>query len=111
MKPNITKPKISITQSCQLRAMHQVLGIKMANIVKDPERFPGFAKLSPATIYKHAKKPLDGNNFLDQLHFNNGRPSKLSAQDLRSIKRQVAVLRDQDRTYSSKKLQMCSVGD
>ena len=77
MKPKITKPKISITQSSQLPAMHQVLGIKMADIVKDPKRFPGFAKFSPATIYRRAKKPLDGNDIFDQHHFNKGPPIKI----------------------------------
>ena len=45
--------------------MHQVLGIKMADIVKDSKRFPGFVKFTPAKIYRHAKKPLGGKDVID----------------------------------------------
>ena len=83
------KPQMSYPQSCQLRAIHQIGGVPIAEIIRDKRRYPGFQIFSTATIYRHAKYPLDGTDVFDKRVLNKGRPSKLSEYDRRSIGRQV----------------------
>ena len=99
------KPKITLEESCMLRTLHQINKIKISTIIQNKKTFPGFAKFSPATIYRHAKKPLDGSKMLDRRHNNPGRPKLCSMYDKRMIKRQIAVLRAQHGTFSSTTLQ------
>ena len=73
---------MSYAQSCQLRAIHQIGGVKVADIIKDTKRFPGFVPFSQATMYCHAKLPLDDMDGFDKCQLNKGRPPKLSLQDI-----------------------------
>ena len=63
-------PQIFYSQSCQLRALHQVGGIKIADIIRHKQRYPGLAQFSSATIYRHAKYPLDGRAKFDRRYLN-----------------------------------------
>ena len=105
------KPQMSYGQSCQLRTIHQFGGVKIADIIKDRKRSPGFVPFPSAMIYRHAKLPLDGRDEFefDKHHQNKGRPSKLTLQDRRSIIRQVGILRKQDGLFTSRKVQMYSL--
>ena len=100
-----TKQKITLEQSCMLRTLHQVYKIKVSEIVKNKKRYPGFANIPAITLYRHAKKPLDGTAPLDRRHNNKGRPSTITAQDLRAVKRQIQALRCQLGTFTSIELQ------
>ena len=94
---------IPLEVSCQIRALHQIGGMRGSELVR---RFPQY---SAATLYRHAKKPLDGTDRVDRRHGNKGRPRKLGARDVRLMKRQIAVLREQYGTFSSRRLQLsCS---
>ena len=105
------KPQMEYTLSCQLRAIHQIGKVKISDIIRDKKRFPGFSSFSSPTIYRHAKYPLDGNlKDFDKRHHNKGRPPLLTAHDKRSIIRQINILREQDGTFTSKKVQNNSVG-
>ena len=67
--------------------------------------FPAYAKHSPAALYRHALKPLDGGREVDGRHNNKGRPKLCTPQDLRSIKRQTNVFREKMDTFTSNILQ------
>ena len=92
-------------QSCQLRTLHQIGGVKICEIIHNRRKYPGFAKFPIATIYRHAKKPIDGTEPFDRRKVNKGRPAKLSVYDRRVIGRQVAILRNDMGTFSSTHLQ------
>lgn len=99
------KCKITTEESCMLRTLHQVGKIKISDIIKDTKKYPAFKKFSTATIYRHAKKPLDGSQPLDRRHSNPGRPKKLSDGDLRLIRRSILHLRNESGTFTSGELQ------
>ena len=99
------RPKISMESSCMLRTLHQVGNIPISNIIKNKHKYPEFAKFSPATLYRHAKRPLDGHREHDKRHNNKGRPRKLTGKDLRQIKRQIVLLRKRNGTFTSNTLQ------
>ena len=128
------KPQMSYPQSCQLRAIHQIGGWKLgfinlatgyqvcatcrsvwywslAEIIRNKRRYPGFQVFSTATIYRHAKYPLDGTDVFDKRVLNKGRPSKLSEYDRRSIGRQVLKLCEQEGSFSSRRIQAFTVGN
>ena len=88
-----------------LRTLHQIGGIKVSQIIKDKKKYPGFQKFPPATLYRHARKPLDGSEDVDRRHYNTGRKRRLNQYDLHQVKRQISVLREQCGTFSSKELQ------
>ena len=73
-KKDIGKAKITAIESCMLRTLHQVQKIKVRNIIKDRKWYPGFATFSQATIYRHARKPLDRGALVDKRAFNTARP-------------------------------------
>lgn len=104
------KPQMSYWQSCQLRAIHQIGGVKVADIIADTKRYPGFVPFSTATMYRHANYPLDGTDVFDKRSQNKGRPPKLTDQDKRLIRRGVTRLREQEGTLSSRRLQSQTVG-
>lgn len=104
------KKKLSYEQSCQLRALVQFGGVKVCDIIKDTERFPGFVGIPAGTLYDHAKKALDGTQPHDKRQLNEGRPRLLDDRDLRGVKRQINILRDQEGTFTSGRLQMFSTG-
>ena len=100
-QPPRQRRPIPLEVSCQIRALHQIGGMRGSDLVR---RFPQF---SAATIYRHAKKQLDGTDRIDRRRRNKGRPRKLCARDLRRMTRQITVLREQCGTFSSRRLQLC----
>lgn len=101
----LLKPHMSYWQSCQLRALVQYGNVTVAQIIKDPKNFPGFASFSSATLYRHAKVPLDGNEPHDKRTLNKGRPALISERDNRLMKLQIKRLREFEGTFSSMRLQ------
>ena len=104
-KKDVGKTKITAIESCMLRTLNQVQKIKMRDIIKDRKRYFGFAKFSQATIYRHAKKPLDGSALVDKQAFNTEQPRKITACDMRRIRRQICILRNDVGTFTSEELQ------
>ena len=92
--------KVTLEVSCQIRAAYQVGGLRGNALLK---RFPQWSK---AGIYKHTKKPIDGEPVFDKRKLNKGRPKKLSDQDRRSIVRSVKVLRKECGTFTSARVQI-----
>ena len=99
------KLKITLEESCMLRTLHEISKLKVSKIIKYKKLFPAYAKHSPATLYKHALKPLDGGREVDGRRNNKGRPKFCTPQDLRSIKRQINVWREIMGTFMSNILQ------
>jgi len=106
----LRRPQMPYHQSCQLRAIHQFGGVRVADIIADKTRFPGFAQYSSATMYRHAKLPLDGNDVIDKRTMNEGRPALLNERDCRQVKRQIQILREMEGTFTSQRIQADSVG-
>ena len=95
--------RISIKTSAEIRA-HYNVGIRGKQLL---DLFPNVSK---SAIYNHALRPL-GEPLLDRRHQNKGRPEKLNERDKREILRQVPILREQCGSFTSKKVQLHSVGD
>ena len=108
---DMKKPQMSYWQSCQLRAIHQIGKVKISDIIRDRNKYPGFVPFSSATIYRHAKLPLDGTDVFDKRTLNKGRPPLLNERDYRLMKRQISVLREFEGSFSSRRLQSQSLGD
>ena len=98
------KNKISDEHSAQIRAAFQLSNVRGKKLLK---MFPQYSK---AAIYKHAKKPLNGEPFFDKQTMNKGRPKKLSIQDERSIIRTIPKLREQLGNFTSKRVQLEPIG-
>ena len=62
--------KVTIENSSQIRAAYQLAGVRGEAPLK---LFPQYRK---ATIYKHAKKPINGEKVFDRRSTNKGRPRK-----------------------------------
>ena len=71
--------------SVHLRHLYQYKGIRGRELLKV------YPKLSKATIYRHAKKPV-ADKAVDKRKHNHGRPRKNSPRDKRLILRQVPIL-------------------
>ena len=93
------RQKVSLEHSAIIRAAYQLSNIRGANLLK---MFPQYSK---ASIYKHAKKPLNGEAARDKRKQNKGRPRKLSLQDKRSIVRSLKSLREKEGSFTSKRIQ------
>lgn len=92
-------------QSNLLRTLVQVGGVSVDEIRKNKKKYPGFQEFSRATLFRHAKKSLSGEQVADRRHENKGRPRLLKAGDQRLVKRQIAVTRDLNGTFFSTELQ------
>lgn len=92
-------PKVTIEHSAQIRVLHQISKVKGKRLLG---MFPQY---KPATIYKHAKKPINGEPVFDKRTDNKGRPRKISIHDGRQIVRQVHRLRVTERTFCSPRVQ------
>ena len=88
-----------------LASLHQISKLKVNEIIKNKKLSPAYAKYSPATLYRHALKPLDGSREVDGRHDNKGRPKLCTLQDLCSTKREINVLRETVGTFTSNILQ------
>jgi len=105
MVAKTAKSKMPVMESCMLRVLHQVQKIRVEDIVKDRKTYPGFEKFSSATMYRHAKKPLDGSSVIDRQTMNKGRPRKLNAVNMRHLCRNISKMRTDVGTFTSKELQ------
>ena len=70
----------------------------------DVNEYPNISRFSRATLFRHAKKPLDKDMY-DLRHQNKGKPCLTTKRDLRVIKRQINVLRESSRSFSAIDLQ------
>ena len=95
-------------QSNLARTLVQVGGVRVSEILKNKRKYSTLANFSPATIYRHSKKPLTGDHKHDGREWNRGRPRKLTATDRRQIRRQIVILRRDSGTFSSSQLQESS---
>ena len=41
--------------------LHQIGETKVSDIIQNKKKHPRFAKFSLSTVYRHARKPLDGS--------------------------------------------------
>ena len=89
--------------ACAIRALHQVSGLRVADIVRMPQ-FRGYAR---STIYRQANIPL-GVPVEDRRRRNRGRPRKLTARDMRRVQRQLQRLRQTEGNFTSRRLQLRS---
>ena len=68
------KLKITLEESCMLLTLHEISKLKVSEIIKYKKLFPVYAKYSPATLYRHALKPLGGGRDVDGRRSNKRRP-------------------------------------
>lgn len=92
--------KISHEHSAQIRAAYQLSWIRGKELLK---MFPQYSK---AAIYKHVKKPINGEAVFDKRKLNKGRPKKLTVQDKRRILRTIPKLREELGNFTSKRVQL-----
>ena len=78
--------------------MYQVHNIKGKQLLQH------FPTISPANVYKHARKPI-GEAFLDGRKLNQGRPRKIDEHMDRRILREVKRLTDAENGFTSKDIQ------
>ena len=64
-----------------------------------------YPKLSKATIYQHAKKPV-AEKTVDKRKHNHGRPRKISPQDKRLVLHQMLILPEQCGSFTIKRLRV-----
>jgi transposase len=95
-----SRKNVALEHSAQIRAAYQLSNIRGKKLLK---MFPQYSK---AAIYKHARKPLNGEPVFDKRKANKGRPSKLSPQDKRSIVRSITSLRQKEGSFTSKRVQV-----
>ena len=93
-------PKVSVGNSCQIRALYQISNVRDKNLL---QMFPQY---SNAQKYVHAKKPINGEPVFDHRKLNKGRPRKFSAHDERSLKPTIPKLRKDVRSFTSRGLQL-----
>ena len=93
------KPAMSDRLSMCARTLHQLGNVPVADTM-DVNKYPNLSHFSHASLYRHAKKPLD-EDIYDLLHQNKGRPRLTTKQDLRVIKRQINILRESSRSFSA----------
>ena len=89
--------KAPLEVSVHMRYLHQDLGIKTRAIIK---KYPQYSKSS---IYRHANK---SSGVVKEQKNKGGRPTKMSVRDQRILRKYVYLLRETDRTVTSKKLQL-----
>ena len=95
-----TMSKIPLEHSAQIRAAYQLSNVRGKELLK---LFPQYSK---AAVYKHAKKPLNGEPVFDKRKLNKGRSKKLSVQDERRILRAVPKRRMEVGNFTSKRVQL-----
>lgn len=75
---------VTANVSVYMRYLYQDKGLRGAKLL---QRFPDYSK---ATVYRHAKRPIDqAGNLHDRRKFNKGRPRKLTIRDERNLVRQL----------------------
>ena len=97
----ISTRAVPLEKSMAMRYAYQVGHIKGKNLL---QMFKGFSKTA---IYKHSKKPLNGEVKHDKrIGSGIGRPSKLSRLDYRNIKKAIPELRNTEGSFTSKRVQV-----
>ena len=94
-----TLKQVPLEVSVHLWYLHQDKGIKGKELLNM------YPKLSKATIYQHAKKPV-AEKTVDKRKHNHGRPRKISPQDKRLILHQMLILREQCGSFTIKRLRV-----
>ena len=89
--------KIPLEVSVHMRYLHQNMGVKTRDIIK---KYPQYYKSSN---YCHGNESL---GVVKEQNNKGGRPTKMTVTDQRIIKKYVYQLRESDRTFTSKKLQL-----
>lgn len=84
--------------SIYMRYLFQDKGLRGNELLK---RFPKYSK---ATIYRHAKLPIDEVATFDKRKHNKGRPRKLSIRDERNIIRHLRLCRTTIGSFSASRL-------
>ena len=84
--------------SIYMRYLFQDKGLRGNELLK---RFPKYSK---ATIYRHAKLPINDVATFDKRKHNKGRPRKLSIRDERNIIRHLRLCRTTIGYFSTSKL-------
>ena len=97
--------QMSLKDSIYIRTLHQKFGITIYKIMNSPKLYPTLACYPKTTLYRHAKKPLDAED-IDRRKFNTGRKRKTTVRELRTIKRQVKIMREEYGTFTSRQLQI-----
>lgn len=93
-----SKAYVSKETSVHIRYLFQDKGLRGNELLK---RFPKYSK---ATIYRHAKLPLDEVATFDKRKHNKGRPRKLSSRDERNIIRHLRICRATVGSFSASRL-------
>ena len=81
-----------------MKYLFQDKGLRGNELLK---RFPKYSK---ATIYRHAKRPIDKVTTFDKRKHNKERPRKLSIRDERRIMRQLRICRTTLGSFSASRL-------
>lgn len=55
------KGKMTLSKSFMFMTLHQIGETKVSDIIQNKKKHPRFAKFSLSTVYRHARKPLDGS--------------------------------------------------
>ena len=91
-------PHVHIRHSSDMAALHQHANVKVKQLIT---MFPQY---SPATIYRHAKRPIGKDIPINKSKLNKGRPRKISQRDSRKIVRSVKVLRKEIGSFTSRRV-------
>ena len=83
--------KVPLKTSMHIRVLHQTVGWSVSQIRRDM-----YPRIPLSTVRYHAKLSQDDDGAEDKRKSNPGRPSKLSATDLRRLRRKVDTLRRTD---------------
>ena len=92
--------KVTIEHSSQMRAVHQLANVKGRALLA---MFPQYKR---ATVFKHAKKPINGEPVFDKRTNNKGRPRKLTHRDERTVVRELLSLRVKEKSFCSPRVQL-----
>lgn len=84
-----------------IKFLHQDKGIKVLNILNI------YLQYSKSSIYRHAKANI-AYNPEDRRHTNARRPKLLTERDERKIITELHRVREQEGTFTSKRLQVCA---
>lgn len=95
----VYKTKIPLDVSIYMRYLHQDKGVRIKELVKEYKQY------SKTSIYRHAKKPIAGDNCPDKRQNNKGRPRKLNSRDSRKLIRHLLILRESKGSFNSKRIQ------
>ena len=92
--------KVTIEHSSQMRTVHQLANVKGRALLA---MFPQYKR---ATVFKHAKKPINGEPVFDKRTHNKGRPRKLTHRDGRTVVRELLTLRVKEKSFCSPRVHL-----